>query len=167
MQLDGFGSASSGSSRSIPPGVFKAIGHGKKAGRGDKGGKGGIQSANAAGSAPRDKSTLSASHQGMPEITEQWCDVGRNGKAVKRTGNFTQWEGRVLSIDGRKGLIVGRRKQGDRGELCFFYPQDLSRGLKKGDHVRFDVDLNEKRREYHHLKACNVQNGVERDTNPQ
>ena len=58
-------------------------------------------------------------------------------------------------IGEEKGYISASKKRG--GETCFFYPQDLACDLKKGDYVRFNVDVNAKRREHYHLKAFNVE----------
>ena len=71
----------------------------------------------------------------------------------------------MLSVEDKKGFIDGRSEEhGGRDERCFFYPQDLLHTLKKGDQVRFHVDLTAKRRDHHHLKACKV---VREEANPQ
>ena len=62
----------------------------------------------------------------------------------------------MLSVEDKKGFIEGHSEHGGRNEHCFFYPQDLLHTLKKGDQVRFHVDLIAKRRDHHHLKACKV-----------
>ena len=86
------------------------------------------------------------------------------GEPVKRGGKIVQWVGKVLSVEDKKGFIDGRSEHGGRDERCFFYPQDLLHTLKKGDQVRFHVDLTAKRRDHHHLKACKV---VREEANPQ
>jgi hypothetical protein len=86
------------------------------------------------------------------------------GEPVKRGGKIVQWVGKVLSIEDKKGFIDGRSEHGGRDERCFFYPQDLLHTLKKGDQVRFHVDVTAKRRDHHHLKACKV---VKEEANPQ
>ena len=70
----------------------------------------------------------------------------------------------MLSVEDKKGFIEGHSEHGGRNEHCFFYPQDLLHTLKKGDQVRFHVDLIAKRRDHHHLKACKV---VKEEINPQ
>ena len=79
-------------------------------------------------------------------------------------GKIVQWVGKVLSVEDKKGFIDGRSEHGGHDERCFFYPQDLVHTLKKGDQVRFHVDLSAKRRGHHHLKACKV---VKEEANPQ
>ena len=79
-------------------------------------------------------------------------------------GKIVQWVGKVLSVEDKKGFIDGRSEHGGHDERCFFYPQDLVHTLKKGDQVRFHVDLTAKRRDHHHLKACKV---VREEANPQ
>ncbi len=87
------------------------------------------------------------------------------GEPVKRGGKIAvQWVGKVLSVEDKKGLIDGRSEHGGHDERCFFYPQDLVHTLKKGDQVRFYVDLNVKRRGHHYPKACKV---VKEEANPQ
>ena len=84
---------------------------------------------------------------------------------VKPSGKkIVQWVGKVLSVEDKKGFIDGRSEHGGHDERCFFYPQDLVHTLKKGDQVRFHVDLTAKRRDHHHLKACKV---VREEANPQ
>ena len=103
----------------------------------------------------QDKTTEAAASTAKPVVT---------GEPVKRGGKIVQWVGKVLSVEDKKGFIDGRSEHGGRDERCFFYPQDLLHTLKKGDQVRFHVDLTAKRRDHHHLKACKV---VKEEANPQ
>ena len=73
---------------------------------------------------------------------------------------------RVLLVNGRAGcplLVRGKaislpaRSEGVGVRLAFSILRIRECELKKGDYVRFDVDVNAKRREHYHLKAFNVE----------
>ena len=103
----------------------------------------------------QDKTAEAAASTAKPVVT---------GEPVKRGRKIVQWVGKVLSVEDKKGFIDGRSEDGGRDQRCFFYPQDLVHTLKKGDQVRFHVDLSAKRRNHHHLKARKV---VKEGANPQ